>query len=313
VLEAAVRLLPEAAQDDPLQVPRHLARGLGRRPRLLLEEGGEHLGLLRGHVGRRPGHRPRAAQARRRVQRGGVVAARPGVRRQLGEAEVQDLHDAVRRHHDVAGLEVAVDHAPRVGGAERVRDRDREAQGLAQAHSLARDEGIEGLPGHELHHDEVDPVRGLDLVDGDDVGVVERGGRAGLVYEAGAAGRIREPIRGEDLDRHLAPESGVGGAVDLAHPARAERRQDLVRTETMAGGQSHHLTQARGRRARLDSPGKWSDGSYTTPAVRGAAVAPPPVRARARRGGVYLEPVGFATASTESTRIRAPSPPPDPP
>ena len=45
-----------------------------------------------------------------------------------------------------------------VGRGERVGDRDRDAQRLAEAHPAARDERVERLAGHQLHHDEVDPV-----------------------------------------------------------------------------------------------------------------------------------------------------------
>ena len=83
------------------------------------------------------------------------------------------------------------------------------------------------------------PVRGLDLVDGDDVGVVEGRGGAGLLHEAGAAMRVGEAIGGQDLDRDLAAEAGVAGAVDLAHPAGAEGREHLVRPEFRPGSEAH--------------------------------------------------------------------------
>jgi hypothetical protein len=55
-----------------------------------------------------------------------------------------------------------------------------------------------------------------------------RGDRAGLPLEAHErVGRVREWV-GITLDRDLAAEAGVAGAIDLAHPARAERLDDLV-------------------------------------------------------------------------------------
>ena len=42
--------------------------------------------------------------------------------RGLGDAEVGDLDAAVGREEDVAGLDVAMDDAPRVRRVERVRD-----------------------------------------------------------------------------------------------------------------------------------------------------------------------------------------------
>ena len=62
--------------------------------------------------------------------------------------------------------------------------------------------------------------------------MVERRGRARLLLEARAAVRIRRHRRRQHLDRDLAPELRVPRAVDLAHPARAERREDLVGPET---------------------------------------------------------------------------------
>ncbi len=43
----------------------------------------------------------------------------------------------------------------------------------------------------------------------------------------------------QDLDRHIATQRGVAGAVDLAHAARPERGQDHVRTEAGTGGEGH--------------------------------------------------------------------------
>ena len=47
----------------------------------------------------------------------------------------------------------------------------------------------------------------------------------------------RAEARGQDLDRDLAPELGVARAVDLAHPAPAEQRQDLEPAEASAWSQ----------------------------------------------------------------------------
>ena len=43
----------------------------------------------------------------------------------------------------------------------------------------------------------------------------------------------------QHLDRDVALEPRVARAVDLAHAARAERRQDLVRAEALAGSEGH--------------------------------------------------------------------------
>ena len=51
--------------------------------------------------------------------------------------------------------------------------------------------------------------------------------------------RIGGERLGQDLDRDNAIETRVARFVDLAHAARAERRDDLVRAETGAGGKRH--------------------------------------------------------------------------
>ena len=46
-------------------------------------------------------------------------------------------------------------------------------------------------------------------------------------------------VLGQHLDRDVAAEAGVAGAVHLAHAAGAERTTDLVGAETGAGGEWH--------------------------------------------------------------------------
>ena len=78
----------------------------------------------------------------------------------------------------------------------------------------------------ELHHDEVALVGGVDVVDGDDVAMIQRGGRPGLLREAvrrpGALGGLK------DFDRHLPAEARVLGLVDNAHAATAQFAPDGV-------------------------------------------------------------------------------------
>jgi hypothetical protein len=51
--------------------------------------------------------------------------------------------------------------------------------------------------------------------------------RARLALEAGASIRIGRECRRQHFERDVAAELAVVGAVDLAHAARAERREDL--------------------------------------------------------------------------------------
>jgi hypothetical protein len=71
-----------------------------------------------------------------------------------------------------------------------------------------------------------------------DVGVVDAGLRARLADQALAAGRHAGDAVGQDLDRDRALEREVGGEVDLAHAAGAERALDAKVTELLAGAQA---------------------------------------------------------------------------
>ncbi len=70
-----------------------------------------------------------------------------------------------------------------------------------------------------------------EVVDRDDVGVVQRGGGQGLLAEAGEEVRIATVLGAEDLDRDVAIELGVVGAVDASpcHPGRGARSGDTAR------------------------------------------------------------------------------------
>ena len=49
--------------------------------------------------------------------------------------------------------------------------------------------------------------------------------------EAGHARDVVSERLGQDLQRDIAIEFRVPGAIDLAHPTRAERREHFIRTE----------------------------------------------------------------------------------
>ena len=67
--------------------------------------------------------------------------------------------------------------------------------------------------------------------------MIQRGEQARFPRESGPALRIRGESRGQNLDRHIAPEFGVARAIHLAHAPGAEKRRDLVWSELPA----HHI------------------------------------------------------------------------
>src|SRR6202162_6677033 len=78
-----------------------------------------------------------------------------------------------------------------------------------------------------------------DLIDRDDVGVIERGSGARLLFETREPVAIRSECLRQQLDRHLATEPRVARFPDLSHPARAARGENLVRTNPRTGGHRH--------------------------------------------------------------------------
>ena len=91
----------------------------------------------------------------------------------------------------------------------------------------------------ELHRDELDAVRGTDVVDGDEVRVVQRRSRARLFLEALDPLGVRSDRRGQHLEGDVASEPCVTGAIDLAHPAGSESGDDLERSQARARRKRH--------------------------------------------------------------------------
>jgi hypothetical protein len=86
----------------------------------------------------------------------------------------------------------------------------------------------ERLALEQLHDEEVGVAVLPHVEEGADVGVVEGGDGLRLALEARAALLVLGEGGGEDLDRDGAVEAGVPAAPDLAHPAGADRRQQLA-------------------------------------------------------------------------------------
>ena len=72
-----------------------------------------------------------------------------------------------------------------------------------------------------------------------DVGMAERGDRLRLALEPLAALRVTRELAREHLDRDVAREPRVPGAVHLAHASGAEGCHDFVGSKTLARGEGH--------------------------------------------------------------------------
>jgi hypothetical protein len=78
-----------------------------------------------------------------------------------------------------------------------------------------------------------------EIEDREDVGMRKRGYRLRLALEPRERVRIARDRDRHHLDRHLSLQPRVPRAVNLPHPASAERRQDLVWAKPRTGFQGH--------------------------------------------------------------------------
>ena len=157
----------------------------------------------------------------------------------FGQPEIEHLDPAFVRDHDIGGLQVAMHDAFLVSGGERIGQRAGDFDDLLRLGAACGNQAIERLAFDQLHGDEVDVVGFLDRIDGHDVGVIERGDGASLALEAGEAVGIASHRGGQNFERDIAAELGVGGAIHFSHAARAERCLDFIKTELCAGNKCH--------------------------------------------------------------------------
>ena len=154
----------------------------------------------------------------------------------LGKAEIENLGSTTRQE-DVGGLDVAMHNAPRVRSVQGIGERKRDLEQFLPVDRPAREPLIERLTFEQLHGDEW-RVRN-DVVDGADARVIEGRCCACFTMEAFEC-LVRDRNRpGENLDCDGAFEACVSSAVDFAHSAGSERRDDFVGTEARASGQGH--------------------------------------------------------------------------
>ena len=159
----------------------------------------------------------------------------------LGQAEVEHLDLSARRDEDVAGLEIAVDDALGMRRLERVGHADGQVQHDGHREWPPPNRGPQRLAFDQLHRDEMLAVVLADVVDGADVGVIQRRGRARFAPQPFRSLRVRDEVWRQELEGDGATESGVSGAIDHAHAAGAQRRLDAIVPDRLAdrGGSNY--------------------------------------------------------------------------
>ena len=124
-----------------------------------------------------------------------------------------------------------MDDALLVRGVERFGDLPRDVSASAIAQRTALETIGERRSLDELQDERrLPPSTSSSAVDRADVRMIERRQQARFAREPGAALRIGGEVRGQNLDRDVATEPAVARAIDLAHAAGAERRDDRCRS-----------------------------------------------------------------------------------
>jgi len=121
-----------------------------------------------------------------------------------------------------------MDDARAVGRFQRRCDLHGNRKRLTERQGAAGEDTFQRLAGHKLHHQEVRAVVLEQVVDGDDVGMIERRSGPRLLQEARAALRIGEDFGPQPFHRDGAAEHRILSPKDLAHPARTNFFQQFV-------------------------------------------------------------------------------------
>ena len=169
--------------------------------------------LLGRHVARRADDDARCRGLRQRRQLGIVTRS---ASHRLRKTEVQDLDQAVVRHHQIVGLQIAVDDTRSVGLAEPVADLGGNGDRLRDGERAVLEERPQRSPLDELHRDIGGALVLGDVVNGDDVGMVQSRRAAGFTLESLQALGVGGEIAGKNLDGNVPAELSVPGPVNLA-------------------------------------------------------------------------------------------------
>src|SRR5882672_7437266 len=121
-----------------------------------------------------------------------------------------------------------------MSGVERIGNLNANFQDVVQFYGSISDHVLQGCAVEKLHHDEGLAVLLVNLVNGADVGMVQRGGSLGFALEAAECLRIFGNVVGQELEGNEAAELQVLSLVDHTHASAAELLNDAVVRDGLA-------------------------------------------------------------------------------
>ena len=188
-----------------------------------IERASEH--LLRRHVAGRAHACTGFGEQGRRVTPD--LGAGVGSER-LGQPEVHHFHVALRRDHDVGGLEIAMHHAAAMGFFQGLGQLGRHLDDLPHREERAPGDDVERLAFHIFHGDEQPALGVANFIHLADERMVERRGGQRLAPQPPPRDRVRLDLGRQQLDGDTPLEERVLCEKHLPHPAGAERGVDAV-------------------------------------------------------------------------------------
>ena len=150
------------------------------------------------------------------------------------QPEVEYFHRAVGSYFDVGRFQIAMDDPPFMGRLERLGDLRGDRHDLVERHRPPGNAIGECRSFDQLHHQRAALTGFLEAVNLRDVRVVQRGEDLRFAAEPREPIRIGGDVRQQHLERHVAIQLAVAGAIDLAHSALAKFREDCIGPESLA-------------------------------------------------------------------------------
>jgi hypothetical protein len=213
----------------------HFVKDRSKRKNVRARVGRLSTHLLGSHVARGAEH-----DAGRCAHRGNCrsVIVRRSLNK-LGETEVQNFDPAVFGDENIFGLQVAMDDALFVRAGHTLRDLHAVLDGFALRQRAAFHNGAQALAFEQLGNEKGRAILLADVKNREDIGVIQRGDRAGFQLKTMQAIRIGCKCLWEYLQGNIAPEARVLCAVDFTHSTRADGRTNLVRPDLGPSRKQH--------------------------------------------------------------------------
>lgn len=148
---------------------------------------------------------------------------------QLRQAEIQNFKSPVARYEDVLWLKVTMNNTLFVSCPQTLRKLDREVDGSARCHARRRNELPQRFALEELRDDVVNPPGAANVVNGNNIGMIQRGDRSRLLLKSAQSIRISRERLGQHLQRNIAQQTSVSRPVHFAHTTGTDERDNFVR------------------------------------------------------------------------------------